>query len=82
MRGEMGFAGDMCDASEVLSAIFESLSMVKEGQKLVKELFEWQVTPPPPTLPSHTPRLCSLLGGVAHTSALLAGTFCTPNPKP
>ena len=37
----------MSDASEVLSAIYESLSMVDEGQKLVKELFEWQVTATP-----------------------------------
>jgi len=38
----------MSDASEVLSAIYESLSMVEEGQKLVRELFEWQVSPLPP----------------------------------
>jgi hypothetical protein len=34
----------MSDASEVLSAIYESLSLVDEGQNLVRELFEWQVT--------------------------------------
>jgi hypothetical protein len=34
----------MSDASEVLSAIYESLTLVDEGQKLVRELFEWQVT--------------------------------------
>jgi hypothetical protein len=45
----------MSDASEVLSAIYESLSMVGEGQKLVKELFEWQVVPPPPP-----PTFCAL----------------------
>jgi len=39
--------GKMSDASEVLSAIYESLSMVEDGQKLVRELFEWQVSPPP-----------------------------------
>ena len=34
----------MGDATEVLTAIFESLSMVGgEGQRLFRKLFEWQV---------------------------------------
>jgi hypothetical protein len=36
----------MSDASEVLSAIYESLSLVDEGQKLVRDIFEWQVNSP------------------------------------
>jgi len=48
-------AGEMSDASEVLSAIYESLSLVSEGQRLVRQLFEWQVTPPPTHTHTQTP---------------------------
>lgn len=37
-------AGEMSDASEVLSAIYESLEGVAGGDALVHELFQWQVS--------------------------------------
>ena len=35
--------GEMSDAAEVLTAVFESLAAVAGGEPLVRSLFQWQV---------------------------------------
>ena len=36
-------AGEMSDAAEVLSAIYDSLELVADGGRLIERLFQWQV---------------------------------------
>lgn len=35
--------GEMSDAAEVLSAIYDSLAAVADGGQVVRNLFQWQV---------------------------------------
>lgn len=44
LREAFLIAGEMSDASEVLSAIYESLEGVAGGDAIVQKLFQWQVS--------------------------------------